>query len=84
MATMDRLSGLDASFLYFETGTNLLHVCGLLELDTSTMPEPYDFERLRDSLRERIGGNPAFRRKVHDHLLNLDHPVWIEDEQFDI
>jgi WS/DGAT/MGAT family acyltransferase len=84
MAAMDRLSGLDASFLYFETGTNLLHVCGLLKLDTSTMPEPYDFERLRESLRERIGGNPAFRRKVHDHLLNLDHPVWIEDEQFDI
>ena len=81
---MDRLSGLDASFLYFETGTNLLHVCGLLQLDTSTMPDGYEFDRLRESLRERIGGNPAFRRKVHDHLFNLDHPVWVDDEHFDI
>jgi WS/DGAT/MGAT family acyltransferase len=48
------------------------------------MPEEYDFERLRESLRERIGGNPAFRRKVHDPMFNLDHPVWIDDEHFDI
>ena len=28
---MDRLSGLDASFLYFETPAHLMHVCGLLD-----------------------------------------------------
>lgn len=81
---MDRLSGLDASFLYFESSTNLLNVCGLLKLDTSTMPQPYDFHMLRAGLRERIGGNPAFRRKIHNPVLNLDHPVWVDDEDFDI
>jgi diacylglycerol O-acyltransferase len=81
---VDRLSGLDASFLYFESRTNLMHVCGLLVLDESTTPEEYDFERLRDALRERIGGNPAFRRKLHNPVLNLDHPVWVDDEDFDI
>jgi len=81
---MDRLSGLDASFLYFENSAHLMHVCGLLTLDTSTMPEPYNFETFRDSVRNRLQNNPAFRRKLHDHLLNLDHPVWIHDEEFDI
>jgi WS/DGAT/MGAT family acyltransferase len=81
---MDRLSGLDASFLYFETPAHLMHVCGLLVLDTSTMPEKYTFESLRDALRNRLQNNPAFRRKLHDHLLNLDHPVWVHDEDFDI
>lgn len=81
---MDRLSGLDASFLYFESGTNLMHVCGLLVLDQSTMPHGYEFDRMRDAVRARIGGNPAFRRKLHNPTFNLDHPVWVEDEEFDI
>ena len=81
---MDRLSGLDASFLYFESGSMLMHVCGLFVLDQSTMPEEYEFTRLRDRLHERVGGNPVFRRKLHSPVLNLDHPVWIEDDEFDI
>jgi diacylglycerol O-acyltransferase / wax synthase len=81
---MDRLSGLDASFLYFESRTMLLHVCGLLVLDESTMSEPYDFDRLRDVLRDRVGSNPSFRRKLHSPVLNLDHPVWVDDDEFDI
>ena len=35
---MQRLSGLDASFLYLETAAQPLHVCSILELDTSTVP----------------------------------------------
>ena len=42
---MDRLSGLDASFLYFETPAHLMHVCGLLVLDPSTMPGEYTLRR---------------------------------------
>ena len=32
---MQRLSGLDASFLYLETSSQLLHVCGLIVLATA-------------------------------------------------
>ena len=81
---MDRLSGLDASFLYFETKTMLLHVCGLLVLDQSTMDEEYSFAGMRETLRQRVGGNPNFRRKLHNPVFNLDHPVWIDDDEFDI
>jgi len=50
---MERLSGLDASFLYIESLTQPLHVCSILELDTSTVPGGYTFDRLRDELALR-------------------------------
>ena len=27
---------------------------------------------------------PEFREKLADSRLNLDHPVWVEDEDFDV
>ncbi|NDZ96191.1 wax ester/triacylglycerol synthase family O-acyltransferase [Streptomyces sp. SID6673] len=81
---MQRLSGLDASFLYLETRSQLMHVIGLIEIDPSTMPGGYSFVKLRDELERRIGAMPNFRRKLDNSLLNIDHPVWIEDADFDI
>ncbi|MFZ2177019.1 MAG: wax ester/triacylglycerol synthase family O-acyltransferase [Rhodococcus sp. (in: high G+C Gram-positive bacteria)] len=81
---MQRLSGLDASFLYLETATQLLHVCGLIVLDVSTVPGGYDYAELKAELEIRTKAIPAFRRKLHDSKLNLDHPVWVEDRDFDI
>lgn len=81
---MQRLSGLDASFLYLETSSQPMHVCSIMELDTSTMPGGYTFERLRDALSARIRAMPEFREKLADSPLNLDHPVWVDDENFHI
>ena len=81
---MQRLSGLDASFLYLETPSQPLHVCSILEVDTSTMPGGYSFERLRDELAARITSIPELRQKLTDNPLNLDHPAWVEDDAFDI
>lgn len=81
---MQRLSGLDASFLYFETRAQLLHVCGLIVLDGSEMEGGYAFPALRAELARRVAGMPGFRRQLHDSVLNIDHPVWVEAERFDI
>ena len=81
---MERLSGLDASFLYVESATIPLHVCSVVELDTSTIPGGYTFDRLRDDLALRIKALPEFRAKLADSQLNLDHPVWVEDKDFDL
>jgi diacylglycerol O-acyltransferase len=81
---MERLSGLDASFLYSESLTQPLHVCSILEVDTSTMPGGYTFDRLRDELATRIAGIPEFRAKLADSQLNLDYPVWVDDDAFDL
>jgi diacylglycerol O-acyltransferase / wax synthase len=81
---MQRLSGLDASFLYLETPAQPMHVCSIIEVDTSTMPGGYTFDRLRDALTLRLKAMPQFREKLADSALNLDHPVWVEDEGFDV
>ncbi|ANI38087.1 WS/DGAT/MGAT family O-acyltransferase [Mycolicibacterium vaccae] len=81
---MERLSGLDAGLLYSESSSVPLHVCSIVELDTSTVPGGYSFVRFRDELAKRIPAVPEFRAKLADSDLNLDHPVWVEDEDFDL
>ncbi|WNG88485.1 wax ester/triacylglycerol synthase family O-acyltransferase [Mycobacterium sp. ITM-2016-00317] len=81
---MERLSGLDAGLLYSESSTVPLHVCSIVELDTSTVPGGYSFQRFRDELAKRIPAVPEFRAKLADSDLNLDHPVWVEDKDFDL
>ncbi|ORA15491.1 WS/DGAT/MGAT family O-acyltransferase [Mycobacterium arosiense] len=81
---MQRLSGLDAFFLHLESPTQPLNVCCVLELDPSTMPRGYTFDRFRAALWERLDAAPEFRLKLADSELNLDHPVWVDDDGFDL
>jgi len=81
---MERLSGLDAFFLYLETPTQPLNVCCVLELDTSTMPGGYSYSRFRTEVVNRVSAVPEFRMKLADNQLNLDHPVWVDDENFQL
>jgi len=81
---MQRLTGLDAFFLYLETPTQPLNVCCVLQLDTSTMPGGYTYPRFRAALAKRVKAVPEFRMKLADSQLNLDHPVWVDDEDFQL
>lgn len=81
---MERLSGLDAFFLYLETPTQPLNVCCILELDASTMPGGYAYGRFRAAVAKRVAAVPEFRMKLADTQLNLDHPVWVDDEDFQL
>ena len=81
---MQRLSGMDASFLYMETPSMHSHVVGTLVLDPSTAPEPFSYERVVDLLRDRIHLLEPFRRRLVPVPFNLSHPVWIEDPDFDV
>jgi WS/DGAT/MGAT family acyltransferase len=51
-------------------------------LDTSTIPGGYSFEKMRDQLASRITAIPTFREKLANSFLNLDHPVWVKDDEF--
>ncbi|MBB1035580.1 wax ester/triacylglycerol synthase family O-acyltransferase [Dietzia sp. CQ4] len=81
---MERMSGLDASFLYLETDEQMMVINGVVHLDVSTIDEGYSFERLRSGLARRVKAIPPFRRRIHDSRLNLGHPAWVEDFDFDI
>jgi len=81
---MDRLSGLDASFLYLESNQQLMHVCGLILLDQSTVPGGYSFDAMKAELDRRVRPIPMFHRKLKFVPGGIDHPVWVEDHDFDI
>ena len=81
---MQRLGGLDAAFLYFETPTMHMHVGGLMLIDFSEAKEPYSYARMRAYIEAREGLVPAFRQKLATVPLNLSRPYWIQDADFDL
>jgi WS/DGAT/MGAT family acyltransferase len=81
---MERLTGLDAAFLYLETPTHHMHVAMTMVLDPSTMPGGYSFDKIKDFIAKRLHLVPPFRRRLVNVPLNLHHPVWVEDPNFDI
>jgi WS/DGAT/MGAT family acyltransferase len=81
---MQQLTGLDASFLAFETANSTGHVGGLCVLDPAGAPKPLTLARLTEVLGERIPLVPVLRRKLLNVPLGLDQPYWIDDADFDI
>ena len=61
-----------------------LQVFSVLELDPATIPGGYGYDRFRDEFAIRVRAIPALREKLSDTILNLDHPLWVEDRDFDI
>ena len=81
---MQRLTGLDASFLYMETPAMHMHVCLVAVLDPATMPGPYSFDRLRDHIGGRVPRIPPFGRVLRPVPLQVHHPEWVPDPDFDL
>jgi len=81
---VERLSGLDAGFLYMETPTLHMHTLKISVLDTSTMPGGYSFDRVKQELQRRLHLLPPFRRRLVEIPGGLHHPLWIEDPDFDL
>ena len=81
---MERLTAADSWFLYLETPTIHLHVTGVVLLDPSTAPDGLSYKRLRRHLAARLHLLPAFRQRLIEVPLGIDHPVWIEDPDFDL
>ncbi|MEV0247785.1 wax ester/triacylglycerol synthase family O-acyltransferase [Nocardia sp. NPDC050712] len=81
---MERLSGYDATFLFFETPTQHQHIVGLTILDPATEGADYTFESFRSELRRRLPLVPQFRQRVYRVPFNLGRPVWADDPEFDL
>jgi diacylglycerol O-acyltransferase len=80
---MERLSGLDAGFLYMETPTLHMHTLKIAVLDRPP-GDSLPFVELRDAIRSRLVLIPPFRRRIVDVPFGFHHPVWIEDPDFDL
>jgi WS/DGAT/MGAT family acyltransferase len=81
---VQRLTGLDASFLTMETPSSPMHVAGLAILDPSGVPGGFSFDKVRDFYQGRLHLAAPFRRRIVEVPLGLHHPLWIEDPDFDL
>ncbi|HEV8621449.1 MAG TPA: wax ester/triacylglycerol synthase family O-acyltransferase, partial [Actinomycetota bacterium] len=81
----ERLTALDASFLYLERPAMHMHVAALSVFDPSSRPDG----RLRHDdvarvIASRLHLAPRFRRKVVMVPGHLGLPVWVDDPRFDL
>ena len=82
---MEQLTAMDASFLYTETPSSPMHIGALSIYDPSTVEGGKQrFKDILAFIEERLHLASTFRRKMVQVPFNLDHPYWIEDEDFDI
>jgi len=75
---------MDATFLYTETPAAHMHVTGVSVFDPTTVPDGYDFEKVKELVRNRLQLLPPFRRRLAEIPFGLHHPLWIEDPDFDL
>src|SRR3954464_4174191 len=81
---MQRLTGMDATFLYMETPSSYMHVAGLMVLDPSTVGGVLSMDDVREFYDSRLHLAAPFRRRLAEIPMGLHHPLWIEDPDFDL
>jgi WS/DGAT/MGAT family acyltransferase len=77
---VERLTRLDASFLYLEEPGTPMHVGGLLILE----PPPGGLEALAALIEARLPLVPRYRQRVAEVPGHVANPVWVDDPEFDI
>lgn len=84
MSDARKLSAMDASFLYLETPEMPMHVGSMAIF---RLPEGYKgdfFEEFKAMIASRMHMAPILKARLEKAPLDIDHPSWVEDDQFDI
>lgn len=84
MTEAKKLSSMDASFLYLETPEMPMHVGSMAIF---RLPENYNgnfFEDFKAMIASRLHLAPILKARLEKAPLDIDHPSWVEDDQFDI
>jgi diacylglycerol O-acyltransferase len=81
---MQRLDGMDASFVYLDTPAAPLQVGMTCVFDPSTAPDGYSFAKVRQLVEDRLHLIPSFRRRLVQVPAHLHRPAWTEDPDFDL
>ncbi len=87
MATYERLSAQDASFLHLETDRAPMHVGSVGIFEGAPFFDASGRFRLDDARRlvaSRLDLVPRFRRRLMQVPLDQGRPVWVDDEHFDL
>ena len=84
----DRLSPLDASFLFAEDRTRAMHVGGVMTFAPAGGPDAapgdFDMDAFAALIGRRLALVPRYRQKVREVPGHLGLPVWVDDPDFDL
>lgn len=78
----DRLSSLDASFLYLEEPTTAMHVSSAMIFQPA--PDGFDYASLVGLIQHIVDRVPRYRQIVKDVPGRIANPVWVDDPGFDL
>jgi diacylglycerol O-acyltransferase len=78
----DRLSALDASFLYVEDHATPMHVGSVAIFERPR--SGFDYGQLLDLIGARLAFLPRYRQRVLTVPGHLARPVWVDDTDFDL
>ncbi len=81
---LKHLSGLDATFLYLETPQTPMHVGSLHLYELPARFKGSFHTAVLQHMAKRIHLSPIFTRKLVFMPLDLGHPIWMQDDAFDI
>ena len=82
---MRQLSGHDAGFLYSDTARSNANVSLLHIFDQATAAGGVvRFKTVLAHIERRLSASPLFRQRLQTVPLGLDHPYWVDDENFDL
>ncbi len=76
---MSRLTTADASFVYTESMSGPMHISSVMVLEGELA-----YERVFEHIQERLHLIPAYRRKLVSVPMNIAHPRWTDDPDFDL
>ncbi|MGI9324831.1 MAG: wax ester/triacylglycerol synthase family O-acyltransferase [Pseudomonadales bacterium] len=74
-----RLSAMDALFLYLETAAAPMHISSIYLVEGEV-----SYQSVLELFESRIHLAPACRRRLAQVPLNLAHPTWVDDPDFDL
>ena len=83
----DRLSALDAAFLFNESARTPMHVGAVSIFEGGPLRDTFGHVRIdeiRDLLATRLSVVPRFRKRVVSPPLRAGLPIWVDDPAFDI
>ena len=84
MSQAKKLSSMDASFLYLETPETPMHVGSMAIFKPKEGYEGNFFEDFKKMIEGRLHLAPILKSRLEKAPVDIDHPSWVEDEQFDI
>ena len=79
---VNKLSALDAAFLYLEEATLPMHVGSVMVFEPPA--DGFDYDRFVAVVGDRIAGHGRYRQRIRQVPGRLDTPVWVDDQHFDL